>query len=503
MGMVVEKQYVLALTTKGGGREGAVFSDSQMWLTASHAGDTWVNRDPLVTSTMLVRIQQRQDALVSRGEANAEVMAKIQWHYGPPVFKCPYPFCMSNRSGFHKEEDLHAHLTDHGRDWKCIVPGCLFTSRGFTTRYARDEHLAKVHLEVGSHLLSAMNNGSNDISFDTISVDDASHILFQLVAQNDADRLTQLLASPGGKQLNKDAIAAALRYAARDLGSQAMTEALMPAGEKYLPAEILAFAVGSQDINFVRSSLARARNQDSAGLLKVVLGSASDEIYALWEKHFFRTLEWVSNAAVPKQELRRLQNKKAPEAIVQKWQKALHTRTLKPAWALLETVFRKQRLWNSLKGNALKETRMKLLLKTLQEKGYLTAPMMGDMLVRMAGSGCSVSLGEELLSYGAPIDFPINFGKSGKTALGTAAQKTTEEAAYFMRMLIRNGANPTNIGYEIKYGKAKGAAQIVEWLGVTWDELVDEYRRSTQRQGDTQEAPIELGDGKDNDYYSS
>ncbi|KAL1897946.1 hypothetical protein Sste5346_003798 [Sporothrix stenoceras] len=251
------------------GRNNAFDDDSLDIAEQPHDSDTWVDRDPLATSKMLVRIQQRHNALVSRVEANPEVMAKIQWHYGSPVFKCPYPFCMSNRSGFYKEEDLRAHLTDHGRDWKCIVPGCLFTSRGFTTRYARDEHWAKVHLD-----LSAMNNGGNDISFDTLSEDDASRILFQLVAEKDADRLTQLLASPGGKQLNKDAIAAALRYAARDLGSQAMTEALMPASEKYLPADILAFAVDSQDIKFVRSSLARARNQDNAGLLKVVLGSA-------------------------------------------------------------------------------------------------------------------------------------------------------------------------------------------------------------------------------------
>ncbi len=442
---------------------------------------------------MLVRIQQRHDALVSRGEADPGVMAKIQRHYGPRVFKCPYPFCMSNRSGFDMEQDRHGHLGDHGRDWKCIVPGCLFTSRGFTTRYARDEHWAKVHLEAGSHLLRAMNNGTNDISFDTVSVDDASRILFQLVAEKDADRLTRLLASPGGKQLNKDAIAAARQYAARDLGSQAMTEALMPAGEKCLPADILAFAASSEDIEFVRSSLARASNRDSAGLINIVLGSASDEIYALWKEHLFRTLRQISNAAVPKQERRHLQNRTAPEAVVRK--------ALRPIRTLLGTVFRKQRLWNSLKGNALKETRMRLLLKTLHEKDYLTAPMMGDMLVRMAGSGCSVSLGEDLLSYGAPIDF--HFWKSGKSALQTAAQKTTEEAAYFMRMLIRHGASPTNIDHLIKRGEANGAAQIVAWLGVTWDELVDEYQRSARRQEGTKEAPFKLEDGKDSDSDSS
>ncbi|CAK7213482.1 hypothetical protein SBRCBS47491_001815 [Sporothrix bragantina] len=268
-------------------------SDEQidMNLLEGDYRDTWVDRDPLVTSKMLMLIQQRHNALVSHGEANPEVMAKIQRHYGFHVFKCPYPFCMSNRSGFDKEEDLNVHLADHERDWKCIVPGCLFTSLGFTTRHARDEHWAKVHLEIGSHLLSVMNNGTNAINFDTLSVDDASRILFQLVTEKDAGRLKRLLASPGGKQLNKDAIAAARQYAARDLGSQAMTEALMPAGERHLPADILAFAVNSQDIEFVRSSLVRASSQDSAGLIRVVLGSASDDIYTLWEEHFFRTLE--------------------------------------------------------------------------------------------------------------------------------------------------------------------------------------------------------------------
>ncbi|CAK7198480.1 hypothetical protein SEUCBS139899_001141 [Sporothrix eucalyptigena] len=424
--------------------------------------------------------------MVSRGEANAEVMTKIQRHYGSLVFKCPYPFCMSNRSGFDKEEDLNAHLADHGRDWKCIIPGCVYNSLGFTTRHARNEHWAKVHLEVGSHLLSAMNNGTNDINFDTLSVDDASRILFQLVKEMDADQLKQLLASPGGKQLNKTEITAARQYVARDLGSQAMTEALTPAGEWLLPADILAFAVNSQDVEFVRWSLARASNQDSVGLIKVALGSASDEIYMLWEKHFFHTL---------KQEQRHVPSMITLEV-------ARMTFQLQPIWSLLETIFRKQRLWNSLKGNALKETRIKLLLKALHEKGYLTESIMGDMLVRMAGSGCSVSLGEELLNYGAPIDFPIGFRTSGKTALETAAHKTTEEAAYFMRMLIRHGASPANIGYLIQKGTAKGAAQIWDWLGVTWDELVDEYRQSTQRQGGTQEVPFELEGAKDNDSHS-
>jgi hypothetical protein len=47
-----------------------------------------------------------------------------------------------------------------------------------------------------------------------------------------------------------------------------------------------------------------------------------------------------------------------------------------------------------------------------------------------------------------------------------------------MRFLIFHGAITDKDYYRHDIGKEKGAAQIATWLGVTWEELQDEYRQS-------------------------
>lgn len=387
---------------------------------------------------MLVRIQERYDGLVS----DPASVGSIRYHYGSRVFKCTYPFCAHSRRGFVYRKDLETHFKDHGRPWKCSLPSCEFCSIGFSSKKNRDDHWLKYHLPAASQL----HENSDD--FEKLDPEEVQPILFALIIEEDIERTKRLLASSGGKRLKAEVIAAARQWAASELGSLAMTKLLTPANEKYVPPGIVASAVNSKDVEFVRWALAKAKASDCAKFMKVMLGTESDEIYALWEEYILNNLAEVSE-----------------------WQLNQGPR-LK-----LENVF-KQTLWNDVKNNTLKEARSKLLLRKLQ--GHINPGLLGTILVQIARSSCSLPLAEEVLKLGAPIDYPWGYGRNGMTAIQAAAKQTTEDAAHLMRFLIFKGANTDRSNYMKDLATEKGAAQIVTWLGVTWDELQGEYQRSLE-----------------------
>jgi len=387
---------------------------------------------------MLVRIQERYGSLVS-DPASAK---SIRDHYGSRIFKCTYPFCAHSRRGFLNQRDLETHFKDHGRPWKCNLPSCDFSSIGFSSRKNRDDHWWKYHLPAASQL----QDSSDD--FEKLDPDEVQPILFGLILEEDVERIKRLLASSGGKRLKVEVIAAARQWAASKVGSLAITKLLAPANEKYVPPDILASAVHSKDVGFVKWALEKVKASDCAKLTKVMLSTESDEIYGLWEEYIVNNLAEASEGQLN------------------------HECGIK-----LENVF-KQTLWNDMKNDTIKEARLKLLLRKLQE--YIDPGMLGTILVQIAKSSCSVPLAEEVLKLGAPINYPWGFRRSGMTAIQAAAKQPTEEAAHFMRFLISKGANTNSSRYKKDLATEKGAAQIVTWLGVTWDELQGEYQQSLE-----------------------
>ncbi|KAJ5602043.1 hypothetical protein N7510_011577 [Penicillium lagena] len=66
------------------------------------------------------------------------------------------------------------------------------------------------------------------------------------------------------------------------------------------------------------------------------------------------------------------------------------------------------------------------------------------------------------------------------TALQAAAKKVTKEAAFFMKFLILKGARTSarcKDGSRKDIGLEKGAQNISQYVGMTWDDLIKEYHK--------------------------
>ncbi|KAL5040742.1 hypothetical protein BDW71DRAFT_212842 [Aspergillus fruticulosus] len=141
---------------------------------------------------------------------------------------------------------------------------------------------------------------------------------------------------------------------------------------------------------------------------------------------------------------------------------------------LINDIF-KQQVFSDIKGSVLKETRLQHTLETLRE--YIQPNMLGTILVRIAKSSCTFSLAKQLLSYGAPVDYPwVNqmYGGqvregTGVTALHAAAKKATKEAALLMRLLILNGA----MHDMERIREERGAKEIHQLIGASLDDLIE------------------------------
>lgn len=396
------------------------------------SGDVWVNNDPLMTSKTLVRIRARHEELA----VEPSHQARLQSHYGSGLFRCTFPFCAQSYRGFEAMHDRDEHVKLHGKLWKCPISNCPFGPIGFSTKGALDDHWMSRHVLDSAKLTAGLSDP------DSLDVAEAQPILFLLVAENSVALAKRLLASKAGRQL-KEEVLSSVRQAAAKRGSLELTQLLAPPKEVYMPYQIVVAAVRSQDITFAKEAISKAKPGEYAKLMKALISTDSEEIYALWEEHII-SVPRVS----PISEYHRAPN-------------------------LSEQLF-KGHLFTAAKGKLLKEARVRRAMRILSH--HMTPSLLGTLLVRVAKSSCSVPLAQELLDLGAPVDYPVGYGTSGMTALHVAAKKTSEEAAFFMQYLIEQGAaglekryphthSPTRIAAE------RGATNVVKYVGLTFEEM--------------------------------
>ena len=113
---------------------------------------------------------------------------------------------------------------------------------------------------------------------------------------------------------------------------------------------------------------------------------------------------------------------------------------------------------------------------------------LGDALVNVASTTCSVKLAEFLVKGGAKVDHRRS--PRYPTPLNHAARQTTAGAAEMMKFLLFYGADPeakpSGASLRIRYGSLrirdeKGAKGISKWLGMSWEELVTKAKEERQK----------------------
>jgi hypothetical protein len=96
---------------------------------------------------------------------------------------------------------------------------------------------------------------------------------------------------------------------------------------------------------------------------------------------------------------------------------------------------------------------------------------------------CSIELVKYLLGQGVPID--ARHGESSPTAVHEAIRQNTRKSAELARFLLLNGADPEatmlSRHVEKKIKDEEGAKVISKWLGISWDELVEQTKEKRQK----------------------
>lgn len=417
---------------------------------------------------MLVRIQEKYESLLS----DSTNRVSIGLHYGSRLFKCTYLFCPHSREGFATLDERNKHVKYHGQPYKCSLPSCDFSAFGFDSKKKRDDHWLNTHVLTAVDQIQASSN-----DFANLDPEEVQPLLFAFIIEGDNDGVRRLVSSSGGKKLKAEVVASA-RLMAANQGSLLITRLLAPSTERYLPVDIVKGAVTSEDFDFAAWAIPKAQTDDFPKLMNTILGVKSDEIYTLWEKNIRRLQLQPWQVEEPAHD-----NDEGPQNYAD-FPTLERMPSPEETFDPLDQLF-KQALFTKIKGNLLKEARLR---HTLSEfRGEFTSHELGTILVRIAKSSCSLSLAEETLRLGAHINFPQQHGRpEGMTALQSAAKKTTLEAAFFMRFLIRKGASTSarcKDGSIKDIGLEKGAQNISQHMGMTWDDLIKEYHKQKTAPG--------------------
>ncbi|GLA01286.1 hypothetical protein AnigIFM60653_011535 [Aspergillus niger] len=419
-------------------------SNEKRWDWNINNSESWINKDPLITSQMLIRLREQHEILLSMPDCRPD----LERQYGPELFRCTYLFCTRSRRGFSSADERDKHVENHGRPFKCVVPSCEFSSIGFDSEASRQRHWRKHHISAARETQAAVEAAEGvGGNFDALDPEEAQPLLFVLLSEEKLDLVRRLLCSQAGKKLKPEVIAHA-RLMAAEQGSLALTELLAPViTEKKVPFKVLAAAVASENADFAEWAYNHLSLADWPDMMKAVVKVRRDDIFTRWEKYI--------QGEVDKLRIRP-----------------------RDGDSLFTSLF-KQSLFTDIQGNELKETRIKGLLT--QFGRYMSWKLLGTLLLRVARSSCSVILADHLLQLGAPINFCSLSGRTkGQTPLYVASKKTSVEAAFFMKFLILNGAETViSINHTVTYiSEEKGAAKIAEKVGLTWSELEEMYKES-------------------------
>jgi hypothetical protein len=386
-----------------------------------------------MTFPMLKRIRDRLEHLIRLHNH----LGAITSRNGPRLYKCLYPFCSYNYRGFETKKEQTDHLKNHDRPWKCNVKGCDWKAIGYTSKANLDKHWEKHHVLKPDQLEFIGRNLEN------LGKDEAQALLFGLIESNAVERVQQLLESQAAKTLDDHVFVFAQTKAA-EKGSMTMTKVLTPTSSVYLPYEVVKRALKSDDPEFAKWAVGKANIAKDTKLFKQILKVDSQDVFLHWEGQIG---QWKGVAI------------------------KLHLEKV-----LVPDIF------DQAKARALHEARIKHILTKYRR--HLDAKFLGQALIRVAKKSFSISMAATLLDLGAPINYPryLNSG-NGMTALQFVTKRSTQEAAYFTKFLLKNGAHPySSPGKPIDM--AEGAKNIAKWTGETWSELVQKYAKARSKRYD-------------------
>jgi hypothetical protein len=404
---------------------------------------TVINLDPLTITQTSVLIEKETNDLLCRNQTihgDNCYCDQIREYHGDRLFKCSFSHCHFRRQGFSHRGDLKSHEKYHDRPWKCDVSTCEYANGGFLSRKMRDEHFEKAHQVKTSNAVFPISQTHPDA------------LLIDLVLNANADNVDNI----------KSAVQAAnLGYYSKE----SMYAKIADRGSLYqlrLVHEL--FGVDDTYFPLAITSAIKTKNEECFEfLVKSYMESAS---YLRYSSLSIFLIDILHSDSI---DICNIFEKYARKEVT------LFTRK-KRKRMLLGYYLQPQNLLATI-GNLTREEKLLSLINGMCMTETIDKADLGSSLMSVAQSSCSVRLATLLVEAGANVDFR----RSDKyiTSLHHAARKTSVEAAELMKFLLQRGADP-----ELTSGRSKrqikdeeGAKGISKWLGVSWNELVEQTKK--------------------------
>ncbi|KAI1488247.1 NACHT domain protein [Biscogniauxia mediterranea] len=418
-------------------------------------GAPWINLDPLTTSAVSVRIYQAIEELLLR-----ECHSKMRRWYGQRPYKCEYLHCEFNRVGFQFASERNSHKKYHDRPWKCSISGCEYAEGGFLTRKMRDDHLDRAH--------SNQNEQAIGLSYAN-NREETNLLLLDLAKAGLVDCVQHLMSDIDYQAYMDSRLTEYCVHGNQDYGKwiKEMCEAAVSSGS--LPMVELC----TSKLNYNSPS-----PWNIATTFAIRWGNAEVFEYTLnnYPRLYASEIWWVEMISRGDHEMLEIWIKSSKNRV---W---THDRRYPDPYQNLKKSLRTVGVLRTTDNDRLKEDILLRLWRSIQ----MERRDLGDILVAVASTTCSVALAEYVLEAGAEVDYRRS--NQYATPLGHAARKDTAEAAALMKLLLIHGADPDvqrepidfTRGQKSKFAMnirdEKGPRGISKWLGITWDELVKETK---------------------------
>jgi hypothetical protein len=387
-------------------------------------------------------------------------------YYGPRPFKCRFPQCEFWQYGFQKRASRDKHELSHDKPLKCYVKGCEFGVIGFLSNKMRRDHFKHAH-----------RSDPTQLSFDAQSLvkDDIGTLLSNLVQKDQVVVVRKILSAfPDALQTNETRHK--LQILAAFAASGAMLE-LLEGSAEYSEAILMS----SVWVNCIPESI----NGHNGSTLRYILTrvdpfSKDTSKYFPKEKLDFlisQTSQLVSNDW--------LEGTK----IWSNWLRSAFKSVLTQGSVVTDVkqILGGKKAIQAAASHSAGDQQLLHLWKDFRDSSFFDKKWSSQTLRKVAEFSCSITLAIYLLEQGADINgrtMPTH-----RTPLQRAAKNTSAEGAAIIRFLLLNGADPEADQQDgsqdarkkvtgKKMREEEGAKGIHRWLGKTWDELVEETKRS-------------------------
>ncbi|KAI0550441.1 hypothetical protein F4679DRAFT_594626, partial [Xylaria curta] len=431
--------------------------------------------DPLSISQMSRHIRQAFNntlcispiSLTTLGQpACHEQCEIILEYYGPRPFKCQFPQCEFWQHGFATRTVRDRHERSHDKPLKCDVPGCEFGLIGFLSERMRQDHIKAAH-----------QSDSLELSFEirTLPDDGVDAVLSDLVQGNQVAIVEKILSNfPNALQTH--GTRRKLQLLAAFHASDAILKMLEDPDESHTMVRLI-----SDHLNGCIEQSISAGNEST---LRYFL-SRVENVPGLYG---WGAIGWQQRVSY----LCNLMSKDWNEGAkaFAKWFREgynLCDKDNKPRGiTTIKTTLNDRKILSAAASHPTGNQQL-LCLWIDFNVSIFGKVWASTTLKNVADVGFSIPLASYLLGKGAEINYRPSM--KARTALHYAATSTSVEAAEMVRFLLLNGADPeadkegtdsTSIRGRRKIKKIcdeKGAKGIHRWLGITWDELVEETKR--------------------------